>query len=66
MESGQVPEKWDLIEYWKGGIRASIGEGFGRVPKKWNSGEYRRRVDLGEYQKGRIRASARKVESGRV
>ena len=42
----------------KGGILASTGKvGSGRVPKKW---------DLGEYKKYGIWASTRKVGSGRV
>ena len=67
MGSGRVPEKvgsrrvlelWDLGEYQKGRIQASIGKvGSGRVPELW---------DLGEYQKCGIWASTRTVGSGRV
>ena len=39
MGSGRVLERWDPGEYLKSGIRVSTGEGFGQVPKKWNSGE---------------------------
>ena len=38
-------------------IRASSREG---------SGKYRKRLDPGKYRKGRIMASVKKVESGRV
>ena len=51
--SGRVIEKGS-VEYWKGGIRESTEKvGFGRVlekmgsrrvPKRWDPGEYRRRV----------------------
>ena len=48
--SGRVPEMWDLGEYQKCGIWASIGKGriqastgnvgSGRVPEMWDLGEY--------------------------
>ena len=37
----------------------------GQAPEK-GPGKYRKRLDLGEYQKSRIMASVRKVEFGRV
>ena len=50
MGSGRVPRMWDLGEYRKWGIRASVGEG-------------KIRVSTG---KGRIRASTGNGGSGRV
>ena len=38
---------------------------FGQAPEK-GSGKYRKRLDPGEYRKGRIRASTGNVGSGRV
>ena len=68
MESGRVPEK--------GRIRASIGKGQnpGECRKSGNPGEYLKggiRASTGEGSgivlgKGRIRVSARNVESGQV
>ena len=37
--SGQVPERWDLGEYRKGGIQASTGEWSRRVLERWDPGE---------------------------
>ena len=65
VESGRVPEKWDLGEYRKSGIRESTEKvGSGRVPERWDS-RCTGKVGFGrvpekgpgEYQKGGIRAS---------
>ena len=72
MGFGQLPENGPG-EYWKGGIRASIGKvGSGRVPEKWvpseywkvGSGRVPKKWDPSKYRKGEIRASTEKVRSG--
>ena len=51
----------------KGRIRASTGKvGSGRVPGRWDLGEYREGRNPGEYQKWGIRASTGNVGFGRV
>ena len=58
VESGRVPEMWDLGEYQKCGIWASTRKvGSRRVPEMW---------DPGEYRKCGIWANTRNVGSGRV
>ena len=65
MGSGLVPKMWDPGQYWKIGIRASIGNvGFGRVSKMWDHGEYQKCGNPGKYREGKVRVSTRKCRIG--